>query len=58
MIIKLLTEHHLEFSKHMLVGVYTCQNVKLLEISCCCSNNLKVMSIPHACSFLDNYVGN
>ena len=39
MIVKLLTEHHLGVSKlkkrlQRLVPVYTCQNVKLLEISC------------------------
>ena len=39
MIVKLLTEHHLDFSKlkrglQMLVRVYTCQNATLLEISC------------------------
>ena len=39
MIVKLLTEHHLEFPKlkgrlQWLVQVYTCQYVKLLEISC------------------------
>ena len=38
MIVKLLTEHHLEFFKlkrrlQRLVRVYTCQNVKWLEIS-------------------------
>ena len=32
MIVKLLTEHHLELQR--LVRVYTCQNVTLLEISC------------------------
>ena len=43
MIVKLLTEHHLELlslkrrlQRHVLV--YTCQNVKLLEISCRGSN--------------------
>ena len=39
MIVTLLTEHHLEFFKlksrlQRLVRVYTCKNVKLLEISC------------------------
>ena len=39
MIVKLLTEHHLEFSKlkrrlQRLVQVYTCQNATLLEITC------------------------
>ena len=38
MIVKLLTEHNLEFLSlkrlQKLVRVYTCQNVKLLEISC------------------------
>ena len=38
MIVKLLTEHHLEFLSlrrlKRLVRVCTCQNVKLLEISC------------------------
>ena len=35
MIVKLLTEHHLEFlSLKGGCGGYTCQNVKLLEISC------------------------
>ena len=36
MIVKLLTEHHLEFLLKRLVQVYTCQNFKLLEISCRC----------------------
>ena len=45
MIIKLLTEHHLEFlglKKRLqrLAPVYTCQNVKLLEISCRGSYNI------------------
>ena len=38
MIVKLLTEHHLEFlikrRLQRLVQVYTCQNVNFLEISC------------------------
>ena len=34
MIVMQLTEHHLELRLKRLVGVYTCQNVKLLEISC------------------------
>ena len=39
MIVKLLTEHHLEFSKlkmglQRLVRVNTCQNATLLELSC------------------------
>ena len=39
MSVKLLTEHHLEFLSlkrrlQRLVRVYTCQNAKLLEISC------------------------
>ena len=40
MIVKLLTEHHLELVSKLkrrlqrLVRVYICQNVKLLEISC------------------------
>ena len=36
MIVKLLTEHHLEFLslKGGCRGLYTCQNVKLLEILC------------------------
>ena len=43
MIVKLLTEHNLEFLSlkkrlQRLVGVYTCQYVKLLEISCRGSN--------------------
>ena len=45
MIVKLLTEHRLEFFKfkgrlHRLVGVYTCQNATLLEITCHGSNVL------------------
>ena len=39
MIIKLLTEHHLEFLS--LKGGCTCQNVKLLEISCRGSNHIE-----------------
>ena len=42
MIVKLLTEHHLEFKLkrrlHRLIRVYTCQNATLLEISCHGSN--------------------
>ena len=42
MIVKLLTEHDLEFLRLTggcrLVRVYTCQNVKLLEISFCGTN--------------------
>ena len=40
MIVKLLTEHHLKFLRRLqkLIRVYTCQNVKLLEISCSGSN--------------------
>ena len=34
MIVKLLTEQHLEFLLQRLVRVYTCQNDTLLEISC------------------------
>ena len=39
MIVKLLPEHHLEYSKierrlHRLVRVYTLQNATLLEITC------------------------
>ena len=45
MIVKLLTEHHLEFLSlkggcRGSPGVYLCQNVKLLDISCCGSNLL------------------
>ena len=47
MIVKLLTEHHLEFLT--LKGgcrVYTCQNVKLLEISCRGSDTMLLFSDP------------
>ena len=48
MIVKLLAEHHFGVSKlkrrlQRLVIVFTCQNVKLLEISCNGSNDY----IPH-----------
>ena len=33
MIVKILTEHHLEFLSLKGGRVYTCKNVKLLEIS-------------------------
>ena len=47
MIVKLQIEHHFAVSKlkrrlQGLVGVYTCKNAKLLEITCCGSYNTDV----------------
>ena len=53
MIVKLLTEHHLEFLSLKggcmdLSRVYTCQNATLLEISCTGSNIiLYILLSPH-----------
>ena len=58
MIVKLLTEYHLEFLSlqlQRLVRVYTCQNATLLEISCAGLNIIsgQIHHLTH--SMLGNY---
>ena len=53
MIVKLLTEHQFGVSKlkRRLIRVYTCQNIKLLEISCHDSNNYNKLCVVFPFSF-------